>query len=54
MIRIVGRSRIEKNKERDVLHQLIGKVHPTREVGLPEERMGKVHGMSARMGGIAF
>jgi len=36
----VGCPRTEKNKEWDVLHPLICKAHPTREVSLLEKKMG--------------
>ena len=38
----MGCPRTKKNKEWDVLHPLICKMHLTREVGLPEKKIGKV------------
>ena len=42
----MGNSRTEEDKERYVLHHFICKAPLTREVGLPEKRIGKVHNVS--------
>ena len=42
----MGSLRTKEDKEWYVLHQFICKVPLTREVGLPEKRMGKVHSVS--------